>query len=577
MIRFFIICLLATFVWAEGTVKVNVDRRKINEGDSITLTVTATNIIDDPDVSLPEMKDFKIVSGPNQSSSTNVQFVNGKMTKSSTVTLTWTLIPVTIGQVTVPTIKIQAGKKSFASSPITVTISKRGTRQTGTKPQFFIEAAVDNITPFRGQQVTLTYILYTQVDVSSFDDELPKYKGFWTEELFAAKNLQLREVQKNGSKYYAATIKKLALFPTQSGKLIIDPLTAIIGIRDKQQRWNDFSLFGPPSKKYTIATNRIELEVQPVPARKNGEMSAVVGNWNIQSVISTTNVVQDEAVTFQVKVNGTGNIQTVNISNISFPNELEIFAPKIQTKKNPLRDEIGGEKTFEWVLLPRYAGEILIPKIQFGYFDPDKQMWLTKSTIGHRLKVAPSEKSTISPMGLSKEEIALVGQDIRFLNESNPQWSNRSMGLVTGTTLTLLLLSSIVFAFPHAHNYTRLRMEKTSGGQQAKRALKSAIEILDSGSNSPEAIYTHIYKAVITFINMKTGKNRAEYSTGEIKELLDEHDGSGNLQEIEQVLTRGEAVRFSPISSEDAHDDMLKIITIVSLPHPDSSMRATQR
>ena len=137
------------------------------------------------------------------------------------------------------------------------------------------------------------------------------------------------------------------------------------------------------------------------------------------------------------------------------------------------------------------------------------------------------------------------------------------MGLVTGTTLTLLLLSSIVFAFPHAHNYTRQRMEKTSGGRQAKRALKSAIEILDSGSNSPEAIYTHIYKAIITFINMKTGKNRAEYSTGEIKELLDEHDGSGNLQEIEQVLTRGEAVRFSPISSEDAHDDMLKIITIL--------------
>ena len=85
----------------------------------------------------------------------------------------------------------------------------------------------------------ITYTLFTQVDVSSFDDELPKYKGFWTEELFAAKNLQLREVQKNGSKYYAATIKKLALFPTQSGKLIIDPLTAVIGIREKQQRWND--------------------------------------------------------------------------------------------------------------------------------------------------------------------------------------------------------------------------------------------------------------------------------------------------------------------------------------------------
>ena len=559
MNRFFITCLLATFVWAEGTVKVDVDRRKINAGDSITLTVTATNINDDPDVNLPKMEDFKVVSGPNQSSSTNVQFINGKMTKSSTVTLIWTLIPVKTGQVIIPVIKIRVGKQSFTSSPITVTVSKRGMSQSGKKPQFFIEAAVDNSKPYRGQQVTLNYILYTQVDVSSFDDELPKYKGFWTEELFAAKNLQLREVQKNGSKYYAATIKKLALFPTQSGKLIIDPLTAVIGIREKQQRWNDFSLFGPPSKKYTIATNRIELEVRPLPDRKNGEMSAVVGNWNIQSIISTTNVLQDEAVTFQVKVNGTGNIQTVDISDISFPNELEIFAPKIQTKKNPLRDKIGGEKIFEWVLIPRYAGEIFIPKVQFSYFNPDKQMWYTQASIGHRLIVAPSEKSAISPIGLSKEEIALVGQDIRFLDESNPKWSNRNMGLVTGTTLTLLLLSSIVFAFPHAHNYTRQRMEKTLGGRQAKRALKSAIEILDSGSDSPEAIYTHIYKAVITFINMKTGENRAEYSTSDIKEIVDRYPGTGNSKEIEQVLTRGEVVRFSPVSSQDAQSDMLKI------------------
>ena len=100
---------MTTFVWAEGTVKVDVDRRKINAGDSITLTVTATNINDDPDVNLPKMEDFKVVSGPNQSSSTNVQFINGKMTKSSTVTLIWTLIPVKTGQVIIPVIKIRGG------------------------------------------------------------------------------------------------------------------------------------------------------------------------------------------------------------------------------------------------------------------------------------------------------------------------------------------------------------------------------------------------------------------------------------------------------------------------------------
>ena len=89
--------------------------------------------------------------------------------------------------------------------------------------KFFIEAEIDNLSPFRGEQITLTYILYTQVDVTSFDDELPKFKGFWSEEIYSPKNLNLREVNKDGVGYYAATIKKMALFPTQSGRLIIEP------------------------------------------------------------------------------------------------------------------------------------------------------------------------------------------------------------------------------------------------------------------------------------------------------------------------------------------------------------------
>ena len=551
---------MATLIWAEGTVDVTVDRRRINEGDSITLTVTAKNVQNDPDVSLPKMQDFKVVSGPNKSSSTNVQFINGKMKKSSTVMLTWILIPTRTGQIIIPEIKIQTGKTSFTSSPISLTVSKRGNSQSGTKPQFFIEAEIDKDTPYRGEQVIITYTLFTQVDVSSFDDELPKYKGFWVEELFTAKKLQLQKVQKNGSQYYAATIKKLALFPTQSGKIIIEPMTAVIGIPEKQQRWNDFSLFGPPSKKYTIVTNRIELEVQPLPDRMNGKVSAVVGSWNIRSGISSTSVKQDEAVTFQIIINGTGNIKTVDISNISFPNELEVFEqPEIQIKENPLRDHIGGEKKFEWVLIPRFSGDIYIPQIQFNYFDPTQAKWLTQSTIRHRLKVSPNEKAAISSIGLSKEEITLVGKDIRFIDESQPKWRDRNRGLVTGTTLSFLFLTGVIFAFPHAHNYTRQRMEKTSGGRQAKRALITAFSILDSASDSPEEIYTHIYKAVISFINHKTGSIRMEYSTGEITEIIKNYDEAEVYKGIEQILTRGEAVRFAPIASQEAQNDLLGI------------------
>ena len=559
MIRLFISCLISTIIWADETVNVTVDRRDIIEGDSITLTVTASNVKSDPEVRLPDMPDFKVVSGPNQSSSTNVQFINGKMTKNSTITLSWNLIPKRTGQLTIPAMKIQVGKKSYLSTPITISVSKRGSSQAGKVVQFFIEAKVDNNTPYRGEQTTLTYTLYTKVDVTSFDDDVPSFKGFWTEELYAPKNLKLREERKNGVKYYAATIKKIALFPTQSGGIIIEPMSAVIGIREKQQRWNDFSLFGPPSKKYTISTGELSIDVKPLPIRQNGNISAIVGNWNIKSEVSTSKIKQDEAITFKIIINGTGNLQTVDMTEIYFPNELEVFDPEIESKENPLRDKIGGEKKFEWVLIPRFAGDIFIPKIQLNYFDPKQGKWVTKSTSRHKLNVAPNEKALISSIGLSKEEVELMGEDIRFIDESQPKWRNRNKALVTGTALTFLLLSGMVFAFPHAQNITKQRMEKSSGGWQARQALISAFGIFDSASDSPEEIYTHIYRAIISYINQKNGTKKIEYSTEEIIDIIKSHDGAEVYKEFEQILTRGETVRFAPVSSQNAQNDVQKI------------------
>jgi len=192
VIRAFIFSLMATLIWADESVNVTVDRRDIIEGESIILTVTANNVKSYPEVRLPEMPDFKVVSGSNKFSSKNIQLNNsGKRTQNSTITLSWSLIPKRTGQLTIPALKIQVGKKPYLLPPITVSVSKRGSSQSGKVSQYFIEAKVDNQTPYRGEQTTLTYTLYTKVVPTSFDGDEPNFKGFWTEELFAPKKIKI--------------------------------------------------------------------------------------------------------------------------------------------------------------------------------------------------------------------------------------------------------------------------------------------------------------------------------------------------------------------------------------------------
>jgi len=116
-----LLLLTAPIFAADPQVKVTVDRNRIYEGDSITLTVSVENGEDLPTVDISEVRDFKVISGPNQS--TNVQWVNGKMTSSHA--LSWMLVPRRKGELAIPALTIQADGKTYQSRPISITVYER--------------------------------------------------------------------------------------------------------------------------------------------------------------------------------------------------------------------------------------------------------------------------------------------------------------------------------------------------------------------------------------------------------------------------------------------------------------------
>ena len=553
------IYILFSFLFSFENIDVSTDRTSIIEGESFNLIVTISDIGKKPQINLPKFSDFNVISGPSQSQSTNIQIINGKMKKEIKTTLEWTLIPNKIGKLKIPEFMIVLGSKKYTSKPILINVTKQENQNQKNILQYFIEATVDNKNPYRGEQVTLTYTLYTKIDITSYNEELPKYRGFWTEEIFSPKQLNLRKVKKNNSTYNSAITKKVALFPTKSGDIIIDPISIVIGVRENQQRWNSFSLFGPPSKKVNISSNQIELNVLPLPINKNGAMSAVVGNWNIKSKVSTNNIKQDEAFTFNILIKGTGNIQSIDLAEISFPNELEVFEPEVEKNENPLRDILGGEKSFKWVLIPRISGEIYLPKIKFTYFNPKTREWVSKYSEKHKISVSPNAKNLGTTIGLSKEEVMLVSKDIRFLDEKKPKWRKRSKGLVSYSTLLLVCLSLIIYLTPFIISLIYGMNNNSISDRRAKKAIKVANKILNQKLNNSELIYKNINKAIITFINNKTNLERQEYSKKEILDILKKHNAGNLVEKIERIIINGEIVRYASLPPEDIAEDLNEI------------------
>ncbi|NOZ07290.1 MAG: protein BatD [FCB group bacterium] len=558
MKRLYLYILLLFAVSFSATVKVSVDRDKINEGDSITLTVSVEGGSEAPETEISVLdKDFRIVSGPNQS--TSMQWINGQLSSSSS--LSWTLLPRRKGSITIPSLNISVAGKKYRSNPINITVYENNAstnlaNSRGKIPaaKYFIEAQIDNDNPYRGEQITVTYVLYTSVELTGFDvQDMPSFQGFWKDEIYSPRNLQLHDVRRNGKRYRAATVKKLALFPTRSGEVTIEPMTAVVSVqvRDNNYNWSFFSR----SKSYTIASNSIDLKVKPLPISK-GAKSASVGNWNVKSRISATDIKQDDAVTLSIRISGTGNLQSVDIDEIRFPAELEVFDPEIKVNQNTKGDKISGSKVIEYVLIPREAGEITIPPVSITYFDVKKEKWVTHKTRSITLKVAPSDRVFTSTQGLTKEEVKMMGKDIRFADRSPVKWRRPGASYFSKTTAALTGTSLFLFLLPGILNYRQNRRSVTARSRVARQALKKALTILPDKPLEPEETYYAIAKAFNHYLDAKTGKKIQRSTSEMLKDLTDAGIPEEKLGPISDILGRGDAVRFAPVSKTGVSEDL---------------------
>src|SRR5512140_3033013 len=225
--------LTGTAMAQDVTFQASVDKNPVGLNDQFTLTMSlsSSGTAGGKNLVLPDLSKFRIMSGPNQSSS--MQFINGAV--SSSVSYSYVLEPKEIGQFTIGSVSIEAGGKTYHTNPITIEVVKGSPKpkQQAAVPDdvsgqiadnLFLRAVVSKVHVIQGEQINLTYKLYSRVsllDVST--DKASNLVGFWGEDVERPKDLPPAVEVVNGRQYRVYTIKLMALFPTQSGSLEISP------------------------------------------------------------------------------------------------------------------------------------------------------------------------------------------------------------------------------------------------------------------------------------------------------------------------------------------------------------------
>ena len=463
----------------------------------------------------PDFKEFMVLSGPNQL--TSMQIINGSV--SASATYSYYLQARNIGKATIGAATINYDGKSFSTQPLEINVVKGQPKQatgpsgSGTTKDIgdnlFILATVDKQKVYMGEQVTVIYKLYTRLGLASQlqVSKLPSYEGFWVEEINVPNSIAFSTENYNGKQYKVGLLKKVALFPNQLGELSVTPLVLDIPVQVQSkarsggnifdQFFNDPFFNSVQTVNYTAKSNTVKLHVNALPsANVPKSFNGAVGDYTLSSQINTINTATNEPLTLKVSLSGKGNIQLLNIPEIELPTGFDKYEPKT-SEQIDRSGVIAGTKNFEYLVIPRVAGPKRISPIQFSYFSPERRSYVTLSTPPYSINVQQGSASNNTEVaGYSKEEIKVLGQDIRYIKTSNDDLREEdkgslfSFGFWFAATLPLVILGGLVSWKRRqdrlSGNIQLLRYQKAE--KVARKRFKTASVLMES--NNEAAFYS---------------------------------------------------------------------------------------
>ena len=529
-----------------------IDQRSVvlNQAAELSVEISGADMNQVSRPELPDLGDWFSYTC-TQSSSQNISIINGKVTSS--VTYIFGIIPLKVGTATIPPVTVRIGDKTFKSAPVTVEIkdtgsapqTQRNTRspQTGSTDDpvdIFIVAIPDKNTVYQNEGITVEYKVYfgSGITIREYTPlNTPNTAGFWTEEYQMHGNPRARPELYNGQQYNAAVLKRVELFPTNSGEFELDPMQMKFIVRVPQRRsrsvFDDFdSFFNNPlwgsSKEVRVRSNSLKIAAKPLPsAARPASFNGEVGNYTISAAVDKNRVKAHESVTLLVKISGTGNIKLINEPRISIPEKFERYDPKIEEKINRTSAKIMGEKTFEYVFIPRREGSYTIGPVTFTYFEPEAAVYKIERTAPIRITVEPGDAIiTGAVRNLTREEIKLVGQDIRFIKESVMQWHNIGQRqYFSASFVSMLLMPVLVVGLAFVYSRHLQRLDADAGYKRSRRATAVAAKRLKKAhtyleKNAPDSFYPEIARVLQEYIADKLNIAAAGIVTGKLEKML---------------------------------------------------------
>lgn len=530
------------------------------------------------DLQLPDMSNFDILMGPSTSQSSSIQIINGKTTQSVSYSYIFILRAKEEGTFTIRPASIKVDGKIYESNELKIQVvqgqapqsssSAGGQQQEPSAPagniskdDLFVRVELDKRNVVRGEQIIATVKIYVAptVPITQFDDvKLPSYAGFWTQDIEIPNQISFSREVYNNKIYQVGVLKKTILFPQQTGAIQIGSfeITCLVRQRVGGQSRSFFDDFFDNYRNIQakVVSDPVSIQVKELPAKPAGFYGGV-GKLDFSASIDKNEFRSNEAATLKINVSGSGNLRLIEAPKVEFPADFEVYDPKTTERLNATNSGLSGSKTFEYLFIPRFEGEYTIPSIKFASFDPATGTYKQQQSPEFNIQVEKgnADQNTTVTSAYSKENLKLIGKDIRFIKQGQYKLKSRQASFFGSTPFYLAYLGSLLLFLTIAVIYRKKLKENANAqlirnkkaNKVARRRLREAAGFLKQDKD--EQFYEAVLKAFWGYLSDKLNipvaeLNRENASAAMIKRQVNQE----TVDEFIQIVDTCEYARYAP-------------------------------
>lgn len=535
------------------------------------------------DLRVQEMPDFEVLMGPSQSTSYSTSWVNGKSSSETTVSYTYILMPKKEGTFTIAPATIKVKDATYTSNGLSIKVlppDKSG-KTTAERVQsasttisdddFFVRMIVSKHDVYEQEGFLVTFKLYAARPCGINGVKFPEFEGFMAQEIDLPNKQWVQDRYKDRN-YFTVDLRQVVLYPQRTGDLTIGKGTydAVIRVSTPQKARSIFDDFFDSYREVNkqLVSSPATIHVKPLPSGKPASFSGAVGSYSMTARISANQVKANDAVTVNVQITGNGNIKMAKNPEVTFPNDFEIYDPKVDTQTKTTTAGVSGTKTIEYMAIPRYAGDFEIPSVEFSYFDTKSASYKTLKSDAFQLHVEKGEEGAASAPVVSnfanKESVKYLGQDIRFLKTRGIHFSPKREEVFFGTALyamsylvplLLFIVFFIVYRKQIKENADLARVRTKKANKIAVKRLKNVGKLLQA--QQKEAFYDEVMRALWGYLSDKLNMPLSSLTKDNVEAELAKYGVDEALtRDFMEILNTCEFARYAPSQASDAMDKL---------------------